>query len=178
MTNPVIKGKRVILRSPRGSDSAELVALNLASVQFHRGLASPPKTSEEFDEFLKRSKQADSECFMICLRESGVILGTISLSQIFRGGFQSAYLGYYIAAQYAGQRYMSEAIQLMLRYAFRKLKLHRVEANIQPGNIASIALVRKAGFNREGYSKFYLKIGGRWRDHERWAITVEDWKKK
>jgi ribosomal-protein-alanine N-acetyltransferase len=71
---------------------------------------------------------------------------------------------------------MSEALQLMLKYAFKKLKLHRLEANIQPGNAASIALVKRAGFVREGYSQRYLKVSGRWRDHERWAIIAEDWR--
>jgi ribosomal-protein-alanine N-acetyltransferase len=79
------------------------------------------------------------------------------LSQIFRAGFQNAYLGYYVSAQSAGQGHMTEALQLLLRYAFKDLKLHRLEANIQPGNIASIALVKRAGFILEGYSPRYLK---------------------
>jgi ribosomal-protein-alanine N-acetyltransferase len=66
----------------------------------------------------------------------------------------------------------------MLEYAFEHLKLHRLQANIQPGNIASIALVKRTGFIREGFSRRYLKICGRWRDHERWAIIAEDWKSK
>ena len=71
---------------------------------------------------------------------------------------------------------MTEALQLGLRHAFRVLDLHRVEANIMPGNRASIALVKRAGFRREGYSARYLKIAGHWADHERWALTVEDWR--
>jgi len=71
---------------------------------------------------------------------------------------------------------MTEAIQLMLQYAFTQLKLHRLEANIQPDNAASLALIKRACFVREGYSRRYLKICGRWRDHERWAILAEDWK--
>jgi ribosomal-protein-alanine N-acetyltransferase len=71
---------------------------------------------------------------------------------------------------------MTGALQLALRHAFRTLKLHRVEANIEPGNEASIALVRRAGFTREGFSQRYLKLGGRWRDHERWALLREDWR--
>ena len=59
-----------------------------------------------------------------------------------------------------------------LQHAFKSMKLHRLEANIQPGNAASIALVRSCGFSKEGYSPRYLKIGGRWRDHERWAILA------
>ena len=73
---------------------------------------------------------------------------------------------------------MTEALQLTLRHAFVKLKLHRLEANIQPENTPSIALVKRAGFVKEGYSRRYLKISGRWRDHERWAILVEDWRKR
>lgn len=74
--------------------------------------------------------------------------------------------------------YMTEALALVLRQAFGPLRLHRVEADIQPGNRASIALVRRAGFRREGLSRRYLKIGGRWRDHERWALTVEEWRRR
>jgi ribosomal-protein-alanine N-acetyltransferase len=86
------------------------------------------------------------------------------------GGFQSAYLGYYAFEPFAGRGLMRMGFELVLTTAFRKLKLHRLEANIQPQNKASIALVRSCGFSREGYSPRYLKIGGRWRDHERWAI--------
>jgi ribosomal-protein-alanine N-acetyltransferase len=64
-------------------------------------------------------------------------------------------------------------MRLLVRHAFTAMKLHRLEANIQPGNQASIALVKRCGFEREGYSPRYLKIGGRWRDHERWAIRAD-----
>jgi ribosomal-protein-alanine N-acetyltransferase len=104
------------------------------------------------------------------------IIGSINLSQIFLGGFRNAYLGYYLGARYMGQGHMTEAIQLMLQYAFTQLKLHRLEANIQPANTASLMLIKRAGFIREGYSRRYLKICGRWRDHERWAILAEDWR--
>ncbi len=70
---------------------------------------------------------------------------------------------------------MSEGVSLAIDYAFKTLGLHRVEANIQPDNIASINLVKRLGFTKEGFSRRYLKINGEWRDHERWALTVEDW---
>ena len=73
---------------------------------------------------------------------------------------------------------MREGIDLVLRHAFLTLRLHRIEANIQPGNHASVALAQGAGFRREGFSPRYLKIGGRWRDHERWAILVDDWRSR
>jgi len=81
-----------------------------------------------------------------------------------------------MCSPYERRGYMSEGLGLILRYAFKQLKLHRLEANIQPRNRASIALVKRAGFVREGYSKRYLKVCGQWRDHERWAILSEDWK--
>ena len=172
----LIVGKRIILRSPNHRDAEEFMKLNLQSSSFHRGLASPPKTRDDYSAFLTRARQQESEVFLICRKTDTAIAGSINLSQIFRGGFQNAYLGYYIGSAFSKQGYMTEAIQLILRYAFRELKLHRLEANIQPSNVASLALVRRAGFRREGYSPRYLKICGRWRDHERWAITVEDWR--
>lgn len=174
--NGTIVGKRIFLRAPTREDSEEFIALNRASTRLHRGLVSPPTLPAQFTAFLKRSRGADSACFLLCRVDDGAIVGSINLSQIFLGGFRSAYLGYFVGAQYSGQGYMTEALQLTLRYAFEYLKLHRIEANIQPENIASIALVKRAGFTREGYSRRYLKICGRWRDHERWAIIAEDWK--
>lgn len=174
----VIKGERVFLRPPMKRDAAEFMAVNRRSALFNRGLASPPTRLDQFETFLLRNKRDDAAVFLICRAEDDAIMGSIALSQIFRGGFLSAYLGYQIGEEFARRGYMTEAIQLMLRHAFVTLKLHRLEANIQPGNVASIALVKRAGFTREGYSQRYLKIGGRWRDHERWAILVEDWRKQ
>lgn len=173
-----LMGKRVFLRLPTKRDSEEFIALNRASTRLHQGLVSPPTRPAQFDTFLKRSRRADSKHFLICRVQDRAIVGSINLSQIFLGGFRSAYLGYYIGEQYSGQGYMTEAFQLILRYAFEQLRLHRLEANIQPHNAASIALVKRAGFVREGYSRRYLKVCGRWRDHERWAIIAEDWKTK
>jgi ribosomal-protein-alanine N-acetyltransferase len=85
-------------------------------------------------------------------------------------------MGYRIGAPFAGKGYMTEGMMLVLRYAFTKMKLHRLEANIQPGNTASIALVKRLGFTKEGFSRRYLKVSGRWCDHERWAIISDDWR--
>jgi [ribosomal protein S5]-alanine N-acetyltransferase len=175
MKPSVTERERIFLRSPKKSDVTEFLTLNRRSRSFNRGLASPPTQPEQFDAFIQRSRKPDCVCFFICRRKDGAIVGSISLSQIFRGGFQSAYLGYHIGAVHARKGYMTEAIRLVLQYAFVDLKLHRLEANIQPGNAASIALVKRVGFVREGLSRRYLKICGRWRDHERWAMIVEDW---
>jgi ribosomal-protein-alanine N-acetyltransferase len=174
--NFVITGKRVGLRHPCEADLVEILALNRGSTRLHRGLVSPPKTADEFKSYLEFSQREDCQSFLISQLADDAIVGSITLSQIFLRGFRSAYLGYYIGERYSNRGYMTEALQLILRFAFQTLELHRVEANIQPGNLPSIALVQKAGFTQEGYSKRYLKISGRWRDHERWALLVEDWK--
>lgn len=178
MKNAAAVGERVWLRRPAARDREEFIALNRASARLHRGLVSPPTRPEQFEAFLRRSRRADCACFLVCHVEDGAIVGSITLSQIFRGGFQNAYLGYYVGERYAGRGYMTEALRLVLRHAFERLKLHRLEANIQPENVASLALVRRAGFVREGYSRRYLKICGRWRDHERWALIAEDWRSR
>ena len=97
-----------------------------------------------------------------------------NINDVVRGNFQSASLGYYAFTPYAGQGLMREGMLLVLRQAFGKLKLHRLEANIQSNNKASIALVKKFGFVREGFSKRFVKVRGRWKDHERWAIISEN----
>jgi ribosomal-protein-alanine N-acetyltransferase len=125
---------------------------------------------------LARCRRPAFKTLFVCRREDDALVGVFDLSQIFYGFMQSAYLGYYALAPYARRGYMRDGLELMLRYAFRTLRLHRVESNIQSANKRSLALVRRAGFVREGYSRRYLKIDGQWRDHERWALLVEDWR--
>ena len=107
------------------------------------------------------------------LSKLGAMAGVIIIDSIVRGRFQSGTLSYGAFAGAAGRGYMSEGLGLVLRFAFGELRLHRLEANIQPANRASLALVRRQGFRKEGYSPDMLFIDGAWRDHERWAITVE-----
>lgn len=147
-----------------------------ASREMHRPWLSPPTTVAAFDALLTRALDQRFEPMLACRREDGAIVGFFNLSEIIRGRLQGAFLGYGAVAAHAGRGYMSEGMQLLLRRAFTELRLHRVEANIQPGNAASIALARRSGFVREGLSERYLKIGGRWRDHERWAIRAEQWR--
>jgi [ribosomal protein S5]-alanine N-acetyltransferase len=167
---------RVYLRPPERADRVEFVALMRASRAFHRPWATAPTDDEAFEAYLVDSRRHDFEAMLACRREDRAILGFFNLSHITRGSLQSAYLGYAVGSPFANQGYMREGIEMVLREAFLTLRLHRIEANIQPGNDASIALARGAGFSREGFSPRYLKIGGRWRDHERWAILAEDWR--
>lgn len=173
---PAARSARVYLRTPQASDQDDFVALMQASRAFHRPWASAPTNRERFGSYLTDARRSDFEAMLVCRLEDDAILGFFNLSHITRGPFQSAYLGYAVGKRYARQGYMREGLELVLRHAFLRLGLHRIEANIQPGNRASIALARGAGFRREGFSRRYLKIGGRWRDHERWAILVDDWR--
>jgi ribosomal-protein-alanine N-acetyltransferase len=166
----------VFLRAPTRADEREFVAAMRASRALHRPWLYAPQNPEDFREYLVRALRPSTEFFLACRQQDDAIVGFLNLSEIVHGSFQSAYLGYGAVATYAGQGYMTHALRILLEEAFGRLRLHRVEANIQPGNAASISLVRRGGFKLEGMSPRYLKIGGRWRDHERWAILSEDWR--
>jgi [ribosomal protein S5]-alanine N-acetyltransferase len=153
-----------------------MLARNRASQRLYRGLATPLRTGVQFAAYLARCRRPDYVGLLVCRRQDDAIVGAFTLSQIVRGSFQSAYMGYQVFVPFDGRGYMTEAMPLVLRYVFATLKLHRVEANIQPGNGPSRSLVTRAGFRLEGYSPKYLKIAGRWRDHERWAMVADDWR--
>jgi ribosomal-protein-alanine N-acetyltransferase len=160
----------VYLRYPAQSDFDELAERYRESRQLFRGVASTKFDRKSFDELIASAETEAKQSFVICRTEDDAIVGTITLSQIFRKAFQNAYLGYQLFGGFTGNGYMTEAVKHVLRFAFNELKLHRVEANVQPGNVASIAVLKRNGFAKEGFSRRYLKIGGQWRDHERWAI--------
>jgi [ribosomal protein S5]-alanine N-acetyltransferase len=162
---------RVTLRPPVGGDEREFVELARASADLHRPWTSVPSSPEEFRAYLGRYQRPGEESLLICVRNTGAIAGVVNINSIIRGRFQCGSLGYAAFAPSAGQGYLTEGLGLVLRYAFAELRLHRLEANIQPGNTASLRLVRRLGFRREGYSPQLLFIDGAWRDHERWAIT-------
>jgi ribosomal-protein-alanine N-acetyltransferase len=110
---------------------------------------------------------------VLCLKGQGDLVGMINMNDIVRGPYQKGVLGYAAFLPYAGQGYMAAGVALAVHHAFEHLDLNRVEADIQPGNEASLRLVRRLGFRKEGFSPGFIKIAGVWRDHERWAITRE-----
>jgi [ribosomal protein S5]-alanine N-acetyltransferase len=167
---------RVLIAPPALEDRDAFLAAMRASTGLHRPWLTPPLTEEAFTRYLERAQADNFDANLVRRRKDGAIVGYFNISEIIRGALQGAFLGYAGVAAHAGHGYMSEAIQLVLRRAFTELGLHRLEANIQPGNAPSIALARGAGFELEGFSRRYLKIGGRWRDHERWAIRSEQWR--
>lgn len=135
----------------------------------------PTGVEAGYSELLKIARSPRCSNFFVVRRDTRDLVGVINIEGIIRGYFQSAALGYHAFVPHAGKGLMREGLILAVNHAFRELKLHRLEANIQPSNQRSIALVRSLGFELEGYSPRFLKVCGRWRDHERWALLVEGW---
>lgn len=165
---------RVFIRKPAEVDCQELLSLAQRSREFYFPWVFPALKQEEWIKYIDRCQNENFQGLLICHLGNKKIVGVVNLSQIFYGTFQNAYLSYYVDVDFAGQGLMSEGVRLAINYAFNTLKLHRLEANIQPDNQASINLVKQLGFTKEGFSPKYLKINGEWRDHERWALTVEN----
>jgi len=135
---------------------------------------------KRFDRLLTRAELETDEPFLIKRTADRSIVGYVGLGQIYRGPFLSSIIGYWIGEPHVGRGYGTAGVAACVARAFTPepqggLGLHRVEANIVPSNVASLALVKRVGFRKEGYSPRYLQIDGTWRDHERWAITTEDW---
>ena len=160
---------RVNLRPVSRHDGHEFVALMQRSRRLHEPWISPPRTSTMFDHYLDRVMRDDHVGLIICRASDDCLMGAININNIVRGSFLSASLGYYIGVGFEGQGYMGEALELAKAYAVEELSLHRLEANIQPANARSIALVKAHGFSYEGLSPGFLFIDGKWRDHERWT---------
>ena len=170
---------RVTIRPPTLRDFDAFVAAMRRSRPLHRSwINRKPATRKVFKKYINGFAAGQHYRFLVIHRATGDLVGVINLNDVVRGYFQNAMVGYYAFLPYAGQGLMREGLQLVLQHAFQKLKLHRVEADIQPHNRASIALVKKCGFVREGFSRRMVKVCGRWRDHERWAILAEDARRK
>jgi len=182
--SPTLEGLRVLLRRPTAADSSELLELRRASWGFLRPWEPRPPRGETgwsrswFHDFLHASWDDSRRRFLICDRTQGTILGGVGLSGITRGALEGAWLGYWLGEAHTGRGLATEGVDVALRYAFRTLGLHRVEANVRPENAPSIALLTRLGFRKEGFSPRYLKIDGDWRDHERWALLEEEWRER
>jgi [ribosomal protein S5]-alanine N-acetyltransferase len=167
--------RRVFIRRPQTGDEQGLLFLHQRSRAFLSPWIAPMLTQADCLAYIDRCQREDFEGSLICQTSTQDIMGVANLSQIFYGPFQNAYLGYYVDVEFAGKGFMTEGVKLVIDYAFKRLRLHRLEANIQPENTASIDLVKRLNFTKEGFSQHYLKVNGKWRDHERWALTLENW---
>lgn len=152
---------------------AKLIEASLGSADLHDQWVTTPKTSEEFVAQLKRYDSKTDYGFL-CVNENHDLVAWISITGIVRGVFQSGYMGYCAFSPFDGKGLMRDAMKLVIAHVFEDLQLHRLEANIQPANTKSINLVTSLGFRLEGLSPRYLKIRGEWRDHQRYAITAEE----
>lgn len=119
---------------------------------------------------LLKEDQGKSIKFLIYKLHDQKLIGMITLNEIIRGCFQSAFVGYKIHKNYINQGYMTESLKAVVAYGFNEMKLHRIEANIMPKNLSSLKVAQKCGFINEGLSKSYLKINGQWEDHYRLVI--------
>ena len=165
----------VVLSSPSPADAADFIAAARASVSHLEPWISAPDTPERFIAYLARAAREDQASYLIRHRDCGGLVGYANINNIVRGALQSGYLGYAAFASHAGRGLMTAGLTAVISDAFASLGLHRLEANVQPENSRSLAVVRRLGFRREGFSPRYLLIDGEWRDHERWAVLAEDW---
>ena len=155
---------------------AEFIAAARRSVALHAPWVIAPTDASAFRGYVGRHGARDLGYLLFS--EQDELVGVVNVSEIVRGWFQSAYLGYYGFVPHDVRGYMTAGVTAVVSLCFDTLGLHRLEANIQPGNTRSLALAKRLGFRKEGFSERYLNIGGQWRDHERWAITREEWPRR
>jgi ribosomal-protein-alanine N-acetyltransferase len=179
---PAITGDGVALRAPQMSDCAEWAALREAS----RDFLTPWEPTWPVDDltrssFRRRIKRYSEDqrsdlayAFFMFRKPDDVLVGGLTLANIRRGCAQAGSLGYWMGAPYARQGFMTAAVNVLIPFAFTTLKLHRIEAACIPANIASVRLLEKTGFKREGFARQYLCIDGAWQDHLLYARLKDD----
>ncbi|MDI2588543.1 GNAT family protein [Psychrobacillus sp. NEAU-3TGS] len=171
-------GEEIYLRLYKTSDVRELTNLHIRNREFFQRVS--PLLTEAFyteehqkiriEQALKKTDEGQLYAFGIFLKTTDKLIGDISLNQIVRGDLQSCYTGFTLDKEYNGKGYTTEALQLVVDFAFRELKLHRIEAGAMPDNTASIRVLEKGGFKKEGIAKENLKINGKWTDHQILAV--------
>ena len=164
-----MNNNRVYLRPVTRRDREAFIAAMRMSTALHNPWIASPVNRDMFNQYLKRVERDDHAGLLVIDKATEAIAGCFNINNIVRGSFLSASLGYYATASFAGRGYMREGLELVIKHAFGKLGLHRLEANIQSENQRSIELVKRCGFKKEGISPKYLFIAGAWRDHERWT---------
>jgi [ribosomal protein S5]-alanine N-acetyltransferase len=181
-TPPAVEGEGVYLRQPQMSDHSEWAALREKSRSFLEPWEpiwpADDLTRGAFRRRLKRyaedqrSDQAYS--FFIFRSPDDVLVGGVTLSNVRRGVAQACSVGYWMGAPHARQGLMSRALRTLIPFSFINLRLHRLEAACITTNVASIRLLEKSGFQREGYARQYLCINGMWQDHLLYARLKDD----
>lgn len=180
-----VRAERFVLRPFEEGDRGEYVRMHEVSAEhFGPWLPAPDgrrTLDDRFSDELARARQgleAGTEVRLAAFDSDGALLGTFSLSQIFRRAFQNAYAGWAVSAEHTGRGIATEGVTALLDLAFAPgpigLGLHRVQANIIPSNRASVRVAEKAGFRLEGRAEKYLKIDGMWQDHLMYAKLADE----
>ena len=164
---------RTYIQPPQAADEKPFLAAMRDSVGLHYPWLSAPKDHAAWKRYMARLKRKTEAGFLVKRLQDDAICGVINLNIITFDALCSAYTSYFSVAGLAERGYMKEGMSQVIRHAFDELGLHRLEANIQPQNQASIALAQSVGFRYEGFSPRYLKINGEWCDHERWAVLAD-----
>jgi ribosomal-protein-alanine N-acetyltransferase len=179
---PALIGDSVMLRAPQMSDHAEWSALR----ELSRNFLTPWEPIWPADDLTRAAfrrrirRYAEDQRsdlayrFFIFRNTDNALVGGLTLANVRRGCAQAGSLGYWMGAPYAGQGNMTAAVKTVLPFAFGTLRLHRVEAACIPANAASIRLLEKNGFQREGFARQYLCINGVWQDHLLFARLRDD----
>jgi [ribosomal protein S5]-alanine N-acetyltransferase len=177
-------GRRVTLRTLVSSDYPAWHKVRSANhewlLKWEPRSTNAPYLAEDERSFISRNQIRDRERqlgtgFGFGIFLDGEFCGEVTLSGIQRGPLQSAFIGYWIDEEHAGQGLMPESVVTVLQFAFESLHLHRIEINIIPRNAPSRRVVEKLGIRSEGIAERYLEIDGVWEDHVRYAITAEEW---
>lgn len=178
-------GERIVLRPPKENDAVRLSRVLEQNASHLRpwspapprgtNPAAPVELTRSIANQRKQWRQGRGFTFLITGREqTAPILGRIALSEIVRGVFQNAYVGYWTVRERGGQGLASEALELLIRFAFQDAELHRLQAAVMSSNRPSRRVLDKARFRLEGTSERYLQINGRWEDHLIYALTSEE----
>jgi ribosomal-protein-alanine N-acetyltransferase len=179
---PLVEGEGVYLRAPQMADFPDWAALREAS----RAFLSPWEPTWPHDDltrsaFRRRLKRYAEDLrsdqaypFFLFRKEDNALVGGLTLANIRRGVAQAGSLGYWMGQRYAGRGYMGAAVMALIPFSFGTLRLHRLEAACIPTNVASIRLLEKTGFTREGFAREYLCINGTWQDHLLYALLKDD----
>jgi [ribosomal protein S5]-alanine N-acetyltransferase len=184
-TGPVIHGEGVVLRTPQMGDYPAWAELRAASRDFLTPW-EPLWSSDELSRasFRRRLRHYQRDlredvgyALFVFSRPQGELLGGLTLSNVRRGVTQACTLGYWIGVPYAGRGHMTAAVRAVISFVFDSLELHRLEAACLPNNAASVRLLERTGFRREGVARRYLKINGVWQDHLLYALIEDDWRR-
>jgi [ribosomal protein S5]-alanine N-acetyltransferase len=181
-TMPAIEGYGVLLRAPQMADHAEWAALRDRSREFLKPWEPTwpvdDLTRGAFRRRLKRyaedQRTDQAYSFFIFWKEDGALVGGVTIANVRRGVAQAGSIGYWMGEPYARNGLMSAALRVLMPFSFVTLRLHRLEAACIPTNVASIRLLEKSGFQREGYARQYLCINGMWQDHLLYARIKDD----